>query len=101
MDYFKPFLIVAGIMLLLAVPPMWPYAYYEFMRVVVCVAAIFGAYTALQAGQTGWLWALGAMAALFNPIAPIHLDKEAWTIPDIVGALIMFVAAVRLKHPGK
>lgn len=98
MNYLKPLLVVAGVMLLLAIPPMWPYAYYQFMRVVVCIAAIYGAYTAFQTDRSGWVWVLGAVAILFNPIAPIHLDKESWVVPDLIGALIMFLAAAKLKR---
>lgn len=101
MNYLKTLLIIAGVMLLLAIPPMWPYAYYQIMRVVVCIAAAYGAYTAFQTERNGWVWVLGAMAILFNPIAPIHLDKESWILPDLIGAIIMFLAAVKLKPHGK
>jgi len=101
MNYLKPLLVLAGIMLLLAIPPMWPYAYYQVMRIVVCIAAVYGAYTAFQTDRTGWVWVLGTVVILFNPIAPIHLDKEAWVLPDLIGALIMFVAAFKLTHTKK
>jgi hypothetical protein len=98
MTYLKPLLVIAGIMLLLAIPPIWPYAYYQLMRVVVCIAAAVGAYHAFKTDRTGWVWVLGAVAILFNPIAPIHMDKESWVVPDLIGAIIMFLAAVKLKQ---
>lgn len=101
MNYLKPLLVVAGIMLLLATASGWPYAYYQFMRFVVCAAAAYGAYTALQSDKTGWVWVLGGIAILFNPIAPIHLDKESWVVPDIIAGIILFVAATKVKHHGK
>lgn len=88
-------------MLLAAIPPMWPYAYYQLMRIVVCIAAALAAYHAYKTSRTGWVWVLGATAILFNPIAPIHLDKESWVVPDLIGAIVMFVAAAKLKGHGK
>ena len=84
-------------MLLLATLPSWPYAYYQIMRIVVCIAAAYGAHTAFTTDKSGWGWVLGAVAILFNPIAPIHLDKETWVVPDLIGALILFVAAFKIK----
>jgi hypothetical protein len=100
MNYLKPLLVIAGIMLLLAVPSIWVYGYYQIMRVVVCVAALYGTYTAFHSEQSGWVWLLGATAILFNPVAPIHLDKEAWIIPDVIAGLLMFVAAAKIKQHG-
>lgn len=98
MNYLKPLLIVAGVMLLLAVLPMWLYAYYQVMRIVVTIAAVFGAYVAFKNKHSSWVWVLGGIAVLFNPIAPIHLDKETWVLPDIIAAIVMFIASAKLKH---
>ena len=87
-------------MLLVALNPELPYGYYQFMRVVVTIAAAYGAYVAFSHDRTSWVWILGIIAVLFNPIAPIHLDRETWIIPDIVAAIIMFVASAKLKHHG-
>lgn len=98
MSYLKPLLVLAGVMLLLAIPPVWPYAYYQLMRIVVCIAAVFGAYVAFKHKRSAWVWVLAAIAVLFNPLAPIHLDKETWVIPDLVAAILMFIASRKLKH---
>jgi hypothetical protein len=96
--YLKPLLLLAGIMLLLAIPPLWPYAYYQILRIVVTATAILGIYKAYKTGSTGWVWTLGAIAVLFNPIAPIFLTKEAWVLPDLIAAVILFLAAVKLPN---
>lgn len=98
MKTLHPLFIVAGIALLLAIPPIWPYAYYQLMRIVVCIAAAYGAYKAYKTHRSTWMWVLGAVAILFNPIAPIHLDKESWILPDLIAAVIMFNAAAKLKE---
>ena len=89
-------------MLLLAIPPMWPYAYYESLRIVVTIVAVMGAYRAHQQDLQQWTWIMVAIAILFNPVVPIHLSKETWVIPDIIAAVFMFAAAAALtKEHGK
>lgn len=95
--YLKPLLIVAGAMLLAAISPAWPYAYYQVLRIVVTIAALLGAYVAFKNERVGWVWVLGAVAALFNPVAPVHLDRESWVLPDLIAAIILFFAAAKLK----
>ena len=98
MNYLRPLLILAGVMLLLAILAIWPYAYYQLMRIVVVIAAVFGAYIAFKHKRSAWVWILGAIAVVFNPLVPIHLDKESWIIPDLIAAILMFVASTKLKH---
>ncbi len=97
MNYLRPLLILAGVMLLLAVPPIWPYGYYQVLRIVVCIAAAYGAYTAFTTERAAWVWVLGAVAVLFNPIAPVYLDKETWVIPDIIAGILLLVASAKLE----
>ena len=89
--------VVAGIMLLLAIPPIWPYGYFQILRWVVAGAAGFNAYTAYQLNRKIWLWIMVAMAVLFNPIAPIHLTKEIWAVFDLLAAITLFVSIVKIK----
>ena len=48
MSLKKP-LIIAGVLLLLAVPPIWPYGYYIFLRWVIFASS---AYTTYQFSKT-------------------------------------------------
>ena len=85
------FTIIAGVMLLLAIPSgIWPYAYYQILRWVVMVAGLVCAYQAHKENKTMWVWIMGIIAVVFNPIAPIYLDKVLWSIIDIVAAVLMF-----------
>ena len=93
---YKVAAIIAAIMLLLALAS-WPYGYYQFMRIVVCGTAGYGAYLALQADQHPWLWILGAVAILFNPIVPIHLDRSVWRILDTVSAVVLVMSVRTLS----
>lgn len=101
MHYLKPLLIVAGVAAIIAVFPM-QYGYYQIMRIVVTGAAVFGAYHAYHANNTGWVWILGGIAVLFNPIIPIHLSRESWFLPDLVAGALLIAAALKLKfHKGE
>ena len=71
-------------MLLLAFNPGNPYGYYILLR-WVCFAG-FG-YLTVQAGlrqKIGWIFVLGLLAILFNPIVKIFFSREAWVILDIL-----------------
>lgn len=99
MNYLRPLLVLAGIMLLLAaLPESYDYGFYQLLRIVVTLAAVYGVYVAFKQEQPAWVWVLGIIAVLFNPIVPIHLDKETWMFHDVVAGILMFVASTKLKH---
>jgi len=83
---------IAIMMLLLAIPPMWPYGYYTLLRLVVTGAGIFAAFMAYGMGKNVWTYILGGIALLFNPLIPVHLDKETWGVIDLVVAIAFFVS---------
>lgn len=69
-----------------------PYGYYQFMRIAVCAGAIYLAINDIKEVRnvTGLIFI--AIAILFNPIKPIHFEKNIWHIIDgiiIVGILIL------------
>ncbi len=90
--------IIAIGMLLLAIPSgIWPYGYYILLRWVVTGAALFVLWVAYNLEKKAWIWIMGAVALLFNPIAPIHLDKETWVIIDFIVAGLFLVSVFKLK----
>ena len=91
MSHQKKLSVLAGVMLLLAIPPMWPYAYYQLLRWVVTGVALYNAYGLRDAQKKSWMFVMIGTAILFNPIAPLSFDKEVWAGLDIVVAIIMFV----------
>lgn len=88
--------IIAIIFLLLALENQ-PYGYYILLRFIVCGVSAYGAFFASRLGETGWIWILGIIAVLFNPIIPIHLDRETWAIVDLGVAVILIVSLFLLK----
>ena len=79
--------IISIVMLFLAFLHM-PHGYYTLMRLVVCGTAIYGAYKANKLNKQGWMWLMGLVALLFNPIVPISFHKATWRIIDFVVALL-------------
>ena len=83
--------VISIILLLLAIPAIWPYGYYVLLRWIVTASAIFLIWVAHNLQKQSWLWLMVVIAILFNPIVPIHLDKEMWIVIDFIVA-ILFLA---------
>jgi len=95
--HFIPSLIAAAMLLVALVP--WPYGYYMLLRWVTCAAAIYVAYKAYVWGTAWAAWAFGFVAALFNPLLPIHLDRELWRPIDVTAAAAFVLAVFLLRQP--
>jgi hypothetical protein len=83
---------ILAALLFLAVLPL-PYAYYEILRVSVCLGVIYMLVKEwpLLEGQTKG--ALIVIAVLFNPFSPIYLSKIIWVVIDIITGVYL----IRLK----
>jgi hypothetical protein len=96
--------IVAIVALLLAIPRVWPYGYYQFLRFLVCGVAIYGALHTYHNRRIAWCGLLAGMALLFNPLIPIHLSKSTWSIVDFMTATLLaifvFIAQRKPQKPG-
>jgi hypothetical protein len=71
-------------LLLVALLPL-PYGFYTLLRLVVsgCAAAL-AVIAFRRVDSTALLY--GAIAILFNPIIPVHLDRSTWTVLDVMAA---------------
>lgn len=90
---------IVSCMLLWALNPSNPYGYYILLRWVCC--AVF-AYLAMQASgykQQDWVWVLGVTAAVYNPIVPVHLTREIWSVLNLItiGIAVVSVFGVSPK----
>lgn len=92
------FTVLATIMLLLAIPSIWPYSYYQILRWVVTLVAGYNAYLAYESKQNNWVILLVAVAILFNPIAPIYFEKSTWVVLDIIASVVMFISINKIKN---
>lgn len=77
-----------------------PYGYYRFLRWSTCAVAVGSAIQLHRTGRQGWAWALGAVAALFNPFVPVHFEKDTWRVLD-AGAGIVLLAVLYLARKDK
>lgn len=76
-----------------------PYGYYRLLRWTTCGVAIASAFQLSRFAHTGWVWALGILAALFNPLIPIHFERETWRIFDgVAGCFFIAVLTLTRKH---
>ncbi len=76
-----------------------PYGYYMFVRVVVCVTSGLLAWATYHGAARYRLWVilLGAIALLFNPIAPAHMGKQAWVVTDLAAAAMLVLHLVYVR----
>jgi hypothetical protein len=91
------FNIIAGIMLLLAIPAIWPYGYFQILRWVISVVAIHNAYEAHKLNKKNWIYTMVAVVILFNPIFPFFFSKQIWIILDLVTSVIMFISFSKIN----
>ena len=84
--------IAPALLLLIAVWRL-PYGYYTFTRIVTCGASVLIAVAGMQerAVVQTWTILLLAIAVLFNPFIPIHLNRAVWFYLDL-GAATAFLA---------
>ena len=86
MKKYKTLFIIVIIALVLALLP-WPYAYYQLLRWLVCGSSAYVAYDLHSSKkQKKDVISLTIIAVVFNPIAPIYLTREIWSVIDIVTA---------------
>ena len=69
-----------------------PYVYFQVLRLVVCGAACFGAFTLRH--RQGWLWMFVGTAVLFNPLVPVRLDRSIWQIVDLAAGITFLASTV-------
>ena len=79
---------VGPIVMLLAALLPWPYGYYNFLRFCVCGAAAFLAYQQWTHDDAAsqWVVVLAAIAVLYNPLVPIHLTRDIWSVLNVATA---------------
>jgi hypothetical protein len=84
------FLAPAGL-LIFSLAPL-PYGYYQFLRLVVTIAAGFIAFSRFEDDKTAWAFTFGGICILFNPIFPIYMSRDFWAPVDVVVALIFLAS---------
>lgn len=91
-----PQLIVSG-MLIWAINSANPYGYYILLRWVCCAVFAYLAFQASASKQRDWVWVLGVTAAIYNPIVPVHLTREIWSVVNVVIMAIAIASMFAIK----
>ena len=93
--------LVTAILLFIALFTL-PIGYYNFLRWVVCLTAIYTliiSYKADGAVNFGvWLFIL--IAILFNPIFPIFMSRSIWRVSDLIVAVIFLASTFFIRENG-
>jgi hypothetical protein len=91
--------LIACLMLLWALKPGNRYGYYPLLRWVCCAVFAYLAFQAFAQDKQGWSWVLRIMAVLYNPIIPVHLSRDTWTIINVIaiGVTVAPILPVKLK----
>lgn len=91
--------VIVSVMLLWALNPDNPYGYYILLHWVLCGAFIYLAFQALEREKEGWVWVLGITALVYNPIIRIHLNREMWSIINVItiGIAVLSIFVLREK----
>jgi len=92
-------------MLLLALISL-PYGYYILLRWVVTVTAGYIAYLAYIEKRQLWITIFIFIAIIFNPIVPIYLDRQIWSIINVIVVIfmlfsILFIPAKKRGNNGE
>ena len=87
-------LVVSSAMLLMALGGDWPYGFYQLLRIVVTVTALYVVVQTLNHRQY-WSWIMGSIAILFNPILPISFSQEEWQPIDFGVAVVFLIALIQ------
>jgi len=85
-------------MLLWALYPGNPYGYYILLRWICCGTLIFLTFEAMELEKMNYTWTLGITAVIYNPIIPVHLNREIWSIINIITIIILFSTIFFLKE---
>jgi len=86
-------------MLIWALNPDNSYGYYILLRWVCCGIFAYLAFQALEIEKQGWVWVLGITALVYNPIFRVHLNRELWSIINVVtiGIAVVSIFALNVK----
>ena len=81
---------IATIALLIAVIPIWPYVFYQFLKLVIFGASSFSVYLYHKEKNKKWMLIMIFVAIIFNPINPLYFGHFIWSIVDLVMAFLFF-----------
>lgn len=94
-------LLIAAAFLFVALFDGWSYGFFTLLRFVVFASSAYVAWMAHKAQKEKWVWIFGFVAVLFNPFIAIHLDREIWSVIDVIVGVFMIVSIFILRLENK
>ncbi len=95
-NYQAFYLVVMAFIAFTAVTFDGNYSYYQLVRWVICLGAVYLAYRQNMEGRKYWVTAFVLVAILFNPIVPFYFTKDSWQVIDFITGVFMVFAYVKL-----
>jgi hypothetical protein len=100
MDSQQPLLaqFLALVALGVALLPLGAQGYYVLLHFIISAACIYLAVCSYRLGRHNWAWVLGALAVLYNPFIPVHLDQEVWVVSNVIAFFIIGASIRKLRR---
>ncbi len=89
--------ILPSIFLLLAIIDGLPYGFFTLLKLIVFFTNIYLVWLALKSKNLLWIWIYGLIVILFNPIIPIHFERDIWVIIDVFTAFLLIISIFIFK----
>lgn len=83
--------IISIILLLIGIPTGWAYGYYIFLRWAIFISSVIITYKFYEQKRITWVFIFAVLAILFNPIAPIYLEKSTWILIDFISSVLFYI----------
>lgn len=94
-------IVVSIVMLLLAIIGGLPIGYYKLLRVVICGTGGYFAWVFYKLQKNAWVWIMGIIALIFNPMFPFYLGRDLWVVVDVITLLLFVIAIFNIKEKQK
>jgi hypothetical protein len=86
--------LTAAVLLVSAAIGRHPYSFYTLLRWICCPIFAYSAFAAHEKNRVLWVWVFGTLAALYNPLFRVHLDRSTWIGVNWFTVVAIVVAAV-------
>jgi predicted membrane protein len=97
-QWLKFLLPISGIILLLGILPLFPYAYYQILRWITTITAILLVFKYVPERKNVLSAISLAIAIFFNPISPIFLSRGIWITIDFLVAIFFLILKKESEH---
>ena len=91
-EYRVLFSKIAVIGLMIAVIPVWPYFFYQALKLVVFGTSSFSAYLYNKEKNKRWMLIMIGIAIIFNPVNPLYFGHLLWSLADLVVAWLVYIS---------